>query len=720
MTEADDDDPRLAQIAHEYEAALKSGRRPRKEEFLSRCPEQRPTLAAALEGLDFLHAAGPRLHRVAPEHELDPGVLPPLGDFRLLKEIGRGGMGVVYEATQLSLGRRVAVKVLPFAAALDGKQLQRFRNEAQAAAQLHHTNIVPVFAVGCERGVHFYAMQLIDGQPLSAVIRELRWLEGKGKPDDAPSASGSTAAIANRLVQRAAPDAANSAGADTAPAYVAMKAGSGSSSPTTSLGGTAAAPRGPRFFRLAAQLASQAADALDHAHQMGVVHRDVKPANLLVDALGNLWVTDFGLAQFHAEGNLTRTGDLVGTLRYMAPEQAGGQGVLLDQRTDVYGLGATLYELLALEPALPGKTRPELLRQLHDDDPKPLRQHDARIPLELETIVMKALAKNPAERYRTARALADDLRNFLADRPIVARRPALRDRAAKWLRRHRPVVRTALALLVASAGALGFAFAGTHRALERERASRAEAEENLQKARDAVALLTRVADELGDDNPMMLDARRRIYESALRYYEGFIEDSRDNPQLSVKLETSRARAQHILLELSAIEASYKSVRLGSLLRQESVQRELGLDDAARTLVGSVAAAPRFIGNRDALQKRAEEWDRALQALSKPQRQRLNQVALQQGGVFAWTDAEVAKELELSAAQQETVRKLQREFRPGPPPGGRGGGGRGRESNWAELRDALLQRGLAELTPAQRGKWQALTGPPFAFDFRPWQ
>src|SRR5262249_47604015 len=267
-----------------------------------------------------LHAASPP--RPAPPPLPEPGVGPypanPLGDFRIVREVGRGGMGVVYEAVQLSLGRRVALKTLPFAAALDGRQLQRFKNEAQAAAALHHSNIVPVFAVGCERGVHYYAMQLIDGHPLTALIQQAR---------------------------RARAGAPAPPGADTARALQLS---------------TLRTSQASEYFRGAARLVAQAAEALEHAHQMGVIHRDVKPGNLMVDGRGHLWVTDFGLAQLH-DGGLTQTGDLVGTLRYMAPEQAAGQR-LVDHRADVYGLGAPLYELLTLEPLCPAPTRPGLLR----------------------------------------------------------------------------------------------------------------------------------------------------------------------------------------------------------------------------------------------------------------------------------------------------------------------------------------------------------------------
>ena len=186
MSEGSSDDPRLLAAVQEYIAAMEAGRRPNRQEFLARHSEIADDLSACLQGLAFVNSAAARINGPAAEiatAAVDLTAGRPLGDFQLLQEIGRGGMGVVYQAIQLSLGRHVAVKILPMAASLDSRHLQRFRNEAQAAAQLHHTNIVPVYAVGCERSVHFYAMQLIDGQSLEDVIVQLRDL----KPVDSTS-----------------------------------------------------------------------------------------------------------------------------------------------------------------------------------------------------------------------------------------------------------------------------------------------------------------------------------------------------------------------------------------------------------------------------------------------------------------------------------------------------------------------------------------------------
>jgi tetratricopeptide (TPR) repeat protein/serine/threonine protein kinase len=430
-------DPVLGRLVDELAARLQAGEAVDVEEVLRANPdhaEQLRQLLPVVQALAaFSEAAGAGSASGRRAAAGDDG-LGALGDFRLLREVGRGGMGVVYEAEQLSLRRRVALKVLPFAATMDPRRLRRFHNEAQAAACLHHSNIVPVFSVGCERGVHYYAMQFIDGQPLSDVIRQLA--RGLIAPEE-----------------RTAPY--QPAPAETAAAGPTVRAARDATS------FTAERKRRREHFRKVAELGVQAAEALDHAHQLGVVHRDVKPSNLLVDARGDLWVADFGLAHVqHGEASLTLTGDLVGTLRYMSPEQALARRAVIDHRTDIYSLGVTLYELLVLHPAFPSNDRQELLRQVAFEEPVRPRRLDRAIPFELETIVLKAMEKRPQDRYATAQDLADDLRHWLADRPIRARRPSPTARLGRWARRHRPLVAGVLAALTVGlavlAGSLGW------------------------------------------------------------------------------------------------------------------------------------------------------------------------------------------------------------------------------------------------------------------------
>ena len=391
-----------------------------------------------------------------------------LGDFRIVREIGRGGMGVVYEAEQISLLRRVALKVLPFAAVLDSRQLARFRNEAQAAAFLTHQNIVPVYSVGCERGVHYYAMQYVEGQTLAQIISHLRRMEqgdrdGDGKGPLGDGALDGTAESQSRQRTSGHSTAARPIGSgDPTSAYApdsplgepisqsAIRQSAPSQSavetdPWAALA-TERSTKSPYYFRSIARLGIQAAAALDHAHQRGVIHRDIKPANLMLDSVGNLWITDFGLAHIESDVSITLTGDLVGTLRYMSPEQALAKRVAVDYRTDIYSLGVTLYEMLTLEPAYTGHDRQEVLKQIAFDEPRRLRAVNRAIPGELETIVLKAMEKRAEDRYATAQDMADDLRRFLDDKPITARRPTVIQQVVKWSRRHKAIVTSALCI----------------------------------------------------------------------------------------------------------------------------------------------------------------------------------------------------------------------------------------------------------------------------------
>jgi serine/threonine protein kinase/tetratricopeptide (TPR) repeat protein len=439
------EDPYVVAL-QEYQALLEAGRRPDRTSFMCRFPAEAASLADAMDGLDFLYQAVGSSRgsggAIAPDGRPVPS---QLGDFRIVREIGRGGMGVVYEAEQISLGRRVALKVLPFAAAIDERQLQRFKTEAQAAAHLHHTNIVPVFAVGADRGVHYYAMQFIEGRTLAHVIRELR---KESKPPSTPGLLDKDAEVPSGTTINQPVEAPAEVGKGSTAEQAAL-----TTRPRT--GGSSEPLRlGPGYYKALARLAIQAAEALEYAHSMGIVHRDIKPANMLVDARGNLWVADFGLAQFHG-GDQTATGDVLGTLRYMSPEQAGGRRGTVDHRTDIYSLGISLYELTTLCPAFSARDRAELLRQiLHDEPPRP-RSRRRGIPIELETVILKAIAKRPAERYATAQELADDLRRFVEDKPVLARRPTPFQIAGKWVRRHTGIVAT----MVAAAFVVAIVFA---------------------------------------------------------------------------------------------------------------------------------------------------------------------------------------------------------------------------------------------------------------------
>jgi serine/threonine protein kinase len=510
------DDPRVIQATEEYAAALRDGQRPDRATFLARHAEIADVLGECLDGLEFICRAAPEVEPTATTIARADEFLPELrGDFRIIRKIGRGGMGVVFEAEQVSLGRRVALKVLPFAAALDERHLQRFRQEAQAAALLHHTNIVPVFAVGSEHGVHYYAMQYIEGQNLAVVIAQMRH-------DDAPAQGG--------------------------PLDATIGYGSASHAPPAPRVGlsTERSIKNWHYVRTGANLAAQVAEALAHAHRHGVVHRDIKPANILVDTLGNPWVTDFGLARLQNEGGLTFSGDLLGTIRYMSPEQAAGGGAVVDHRTDVYSLGATLYELLTLQPAFDGEDRQMILRQILQDEPLAPRCLNESIPVDLEIVVQKAMAKNIDERYASAQEFADDLRRFLSDRPIQARRPSLSQRFLKWARRHIAVVSAG----AAAAGVILIALAvstvlvwrsknAAQNAYANEVAQRVRAEKNLELALQALdEVYLRFAERRFPGDPLLERSDGEVLRKALSFYQQFAAENRDSPQ--IRWETVRA------------------------------------------------------------------------------------------------------------------------------------------------------------------------------------
>ena len=392
------------------------GEHPEVEEYIQRHPQHAGVIQNLFASLQFIRLSNTDAAKLALTTTAEIQSEGQLGDFRIVREIGRGGMGVVYEAVQISLGRRVALKVLPFAAALDAKHLQRFKNEAQAAAGLQHSNIVPVYHVGCDRGVHYYAMQHIDGQTLAEVIDDSQTHLAPIKKATAPESADD-----DKQLKEPGKEGRSAGGKSTIVAWTTER----SAHPST-------------FFRSIARLGIQGAEVAEYADQLGIVHRDIKPANILIDGRGTLWITDFGLAQVQTNDRLTMTGDVVGTLRYMSPEQALAHRGCVDHRTDIYSWGVTLYELITLRPAFGAVKRHELLRQIEFEEPLFLRQLNRAVPAELETIVRKAMEKDPLDRYASAQDLADDLRRFLEEKPIRAKHPTVMQRMTKWCARTSP------------------------------------------------------------------------------------------------------------------------------------------------------------------------------------------------------------------------------------------------------------------------------------------
>jgi eukaryotic-like serine/threonine-protein kinase len=450
-------------LAEEFLERYRRSERPAISEYVARHPELSAEIREIFPALLALEEAGPSQAAIgSPRHPAtrDDGSVPDrLGDFRIVGEIGRGGMGVVYEAVQESLGRQVALKVLPLGALADPAALKRFRREARSVAALHHSNIVPVFGIGEHAGHHYYAMQLIHGQTLEAVLGGVRRLRGF---------AGALPAATVSLRERAATEIAGCLVEGRFSDSTSHDAGEGQLAPTTeriasdglldgsgrvsgdqsgpAITSVTIAERGEsQYHRRVAKIGLQVAEALGYAHDQNVLHRDIKPSNLLMDEEGTVWVLDFGLAKSEAVGEQSASRDIVGTLRYMAPERFDGRS---DRRSDVYGLGITLYELLTLQPAFDGAQQAALIHQVLRGAPTSPRHIDRRIPRDLETIVLKAMAKEPSARYASAHALGDDLRRFLENRTILARRSTSLERTGRWCRRN-PAVAALLTSVVA-------------------------------------------------------------------------------------------------------------------------------------------------------------------------------------------------------------------------------------------------------------------------------
>ncbi len=398
--------------------------------------------------------------------------LSQIGSYKIIREVGRGGMGVVFEAIHESLGRRVAIKVMPTPLVNGEKYVERFKREAQSAARLHHTNIVSVFGVGEKDGLHYYVMDFVDGQSLSEIVFGLNRRTG----DTTRNGNDSTKMDA-RLGGSCQSDTASENNDFELALPRPSVAEDVASNPT---GESGFAPRAqdpsavyqrdaatlatldahdPKHFRWAARIGASVADALTYAHDQRILHRDIKPSNIMLDRKGIVWVTDFGLAKDNScDLNLTRTGDVIGTPQYLAPESLEGK---YDQRSETYCLGLTLYELVTLRPAYAPGSPGEVIRAIATSSPVSPRKINPQVPLDLSTIIDKAVSRDPQQRYQTAEELHSDLLAFTEDRPIAARRPNLLETAIRWSRRNPlpaalSVVSAVLLTLVAVVASIGY------------------------------------------------------------------------------------------------------------------------------------------------------------------------------------------------------------------------------------------------------------------------
>jgi serine/threonine protein kinase len=458
--ESEDRDPFEA-LAEDFIARRRRGETPSLEDYVDRLPERADEIRELFPAIEAMERWKPRPS--TPRQRLGGGpIRERIGEYRLIREIGRGGMGIVYEAEQTSLGRRVAVKVLPGMAWADDRPMQRFLREAKTTASLRHTNIVPVFAIGHEDDLHYYVMPLIVGTGLDQVILELRERKIASMDGSLPR-DEDLISVARTILERSKTSMVPTSEGD--PTIEGQPPRVDSVFP-----GIVLEPPGPllehrsrrsssrvsgnRHWQEIAKIGRQVAEALQHAHDSGVLHRDIKPANLLLDGEGVVWVADFGLAKAMTHDDLSRTGDLVGTLRYMAPERFRGD---CDARSDLYSLGLTLYELVTLRPAHDIADRAELIRKIADAEPTRPRELNPSIPLDLETVILKALEADPNRRYASAGEMAADLGRFAAGLPVLARRAGVFERFFRWSNRNRAL--TAMGLLsIALAACAGYFF----------------------------------------------------------------------------------------------------------------------------------------------------------------------------------------------------------------------------------------------------------------------
>jgi tetratricopeptide (TPR) repeat protein/predicted Ser/Thr protein kinase len=589
MADPKTDDNRVDELAEEFACRWRAGERPAVEEYVARYPQWAEEIRAVLPAVVMMEQLKPRPADAATDRiTIVPQAVPrQVGEYRIVREIGRGGMGVVYEAEQEALGRRVAIKVLPGSVLANSATRERFRREAQAAARLHHTNIVPVFGVGECDGQCFYVMQLITGRGLDQIIRS-----GEGRES--------------------------------------------------------------LWWRTVARIGSGVADALACAHAQGILHRDVKPSNLLLDERGTVWVTDFGVAKLVEEANLTQSGDLVGTLKYMPPERFAGQ---TDARGDIYSLGATLYELLTLRSAFPDTTPYHLIHLITYDAPTPPRKLNPDIPRDLETIVLKAMSRFPSHRYQTPEELAEDLRRFLDDRPILARRIGPAERVWRWCRRN-PALAAATAavfLLMAAVtvvSVIGYAQTAaakgrteqalsaeaaakeqTEQALSAEKAQREHAEDTSTLALEALNRVynhfapTRmvVAPQVSEAGvevpspPTLSPEAVPLLEALLRTYERVARDGREISRLQPQAAEANSRIGDICQRLGRLDdaatAYRESIDLYTRLLSDTS------DDSLRIkLARSYNELGRTLRTRQQLDQANKMHERAIQTLNDAPRE----------------------------------------------------------------------------------------------------
>ena len=585
---SDAEEPDLEALSERFVEDFRAGRRPSVDEYAERFPEFAEEIRELFPALLLLEKGGTRealssLSQGASRQGFALSGLERLKNYRIVREIGRGGMGVVYEAWDETLERVVALKVMKIFPGEEEQTIKRFQREAKTAARLHHTNIVPVFDSDVLDDKFFYVMQLVDGVNLEQFLR-MKEAEASESLADA-SGSGAASSAVDSFADTT----------DLSPNFTPSEAELSDESPKengffarrvdakrrrserretvnpSAFGARFPAASKPllsvriaesNYYQRVCDVVIQAAQGLDYAHRHDVVHRDVKPSNLVVDDDGVVWITDFGLAKSTTENDLTRQGQLVGTLRYLAPEALEGD---FSPLSDIYSLGLTLYELLTFTPAFDETNYTKLLAQVAEGRPTRPRKINPKIPLDLETIVLKALEPTPEKRYASAGELADDLQRFLDDRPIRARRVSFVGRVWRWCKRNRLVASLLFSILVLVAIIFAGISNGYVKARALVRAKEAESQRAQKNLDLALAAFDDVFESLGDaaavdfnflndaeslgaptDDPSISEKEARVLEDLLEFYDGFVAENENEPTLLLKSARARVRVGTIL------------------------------------------------------------------------------------------------------------------------------------------------------------------------------
>jgi serine/threonine protein kinase len=667
MSMTDSERDPLEMLMDEYAQQCRAGQAPSISEFAGQHPEWSAQLRELLPTVARMEKAkaAKRSSEIVQASRLK---LERLGDYRIVREIGRGGMGIVFEAEQESLHRRVALKVLPQHSQLDPRRLERARREAKAAARLHHTNIVAIFGVGEQDGLHYIVMQYIEGHGLHELLGQWKRDSILSKLPPTQAEGFGTQRVLTFDATPSTQSSGNLAAASSAPL-------SGSQTNIVPL----PKPNRDRWQKIA-HIGEQIASALDYAHRQGVLHRDVKPANLLLDKQDNAWIVDFGLAKLtDAPEGFTSDGQVLGTLQYVAPEVLDGKG---DARSDIYGLGLTLYELATLQSPFVESSPASMLKKIREHQPARPRKINPAVPADLETIILKAIRPEVKDRYPTAGDMAEDLQRFLSDQPILARRMSLAEKSWRWCRKNKAIATLAAALAVTFvAGFAGVTWKWRDAEDQRIQTELAklQAEDNLQLSLSTLdGLLDQVDVAIPgvwgqEDRPRRFDPSDRVKRSAallrevLDFYEQLQKRNQTNPQLQEKAARAFNRAsqlEHLLGHSDEEDKAYQqSVTLWKGLLESSPSSETYRLELAKTYLPD---APGGIGETKVASQRlhwADEIlldlvkenprDRSYAALLARAKKELGDLAVRQGQhEEALDDYEAAAQLLKSLVDEE--------------------------------------------------------------------